>query len=213
MSVFSPDAVLFDLDGTLWDSGEGVAEGYNLAAQRLGLSRRFTPDDLRAIMGLQEREALEKLLPGVPSEEQLAFGREVRRCECEVLRTGRGSVLLPGVRELLDALYGKVPLVIVSNCMEGYIEAFLEAYGLAGVFADYEHPGRTGLSKGENILLVMERNGFHAPVYVGDAAVDEEASRFAKIPFLYAAYGFGHVRSYDAILRTPLDLLSVIQIP
>lgn len=210
---FTPDSILFDLDGTLWDSGDGVAEGFNLAARRCGLPHRFTTDDLHAIMGLQEREALERLVPELSLAEQLAFGEEARRCECEVLRTGRGSVLLPGVRELLGALRGKAPLAIVSNCMEGYIEAFLEAYGLADVFADYEHPGRTGLSKGENIRLVMERNGWRSPVYVGDAAVDEEAARFAGIPFVYASYGFGRVQSPDAVLAAPGDLLGLLSFP
>ena len=85
--------------------------------------------------------------------------------------------------------------------MGGYIEAFLEAHGLASYFADYEHPGRTGLSKGENIRLVMERNGVRHGVYVGDAQVDLEGARFARIPFLWARYGFGSVTGYDASSR------------
>ena len=166
MRQFKTDGVLFDLDGTLWDSGDGVVEGYNLTAERMGLGRTFTPDQMHSVMGLQSQAILDRLVPDLSPEQQIAFRNEVCRCECEILRTGRGSRLLPGVRELLETLRPLCPLFIVSNCMNGYIEAFLEAHGLASYFADYEHPGRTGLSKGENIRLVMERNGVRHGVYV-----------------------------------------------
>lgn len=210
MRQFKTDGVLFDLDGTLWDSGDGVVEGYNLTAERMGLGRTFTPDQMHSVMGLQSQAILDRLVPDLSPEQQIAFRNEVCRCECEILRTGRGSRLLPGVRELLETLRPLCPLFIVSNCMGGYIEAFLEAHGLASYFADYEHPGRTGLSKGENIRLVMERNGVRHGVYVGDAQVDLEGARFARIPFLWARYGFGSVTGYDAALDDPRELPSLL---
>ena len=210
MKRFLADGVLFDLDGTLWDSGDGVAEAYNLAAERMRLGRAFTPEQMHSVMGLQAQPLLDRLVPDQTPERQQAFREEVTRCECEILRTGRGSRLLPGVRELLEALRPRCPLYIVSNCMDGYIEAFLEAHGLASTFRDFEHPGRTGLSKGENIRLVMERNGVRHGVYVGDAQVDLEGARFARVPFLWARYGFGEVTEYDAALDAPADLLTLL---
>ena len=53
MRQFKTDGVLFDLDGTLWDSGDGVVEGYNLTAERMELGRTFTPDQMHSVMGLQ----------------------------------------------------------------------------------------------------------------------------------------------------------------
>lgn len=206
MRQFETDGVLFDLDGTLWDSGDGVAQGYNLAAERMKLGRSFTPEQMHSVMGLQAQAILDRFVPDLSREDQEAFRDMVSRCECEILRTGTGSRLLPGVREMLEALRPRCPLFIVSNCMDGYIEAFLEAHGLAAYFADYEHPGRTGLSKGENIRLVMERNGVRRGVYVGDAQVDLEGARFARIPFLWARYGFGSVTEFDAALDDPREL-------
>ena len=46
-----------------------------------------------------------------------------------------------------------------------------------------------------------------------DAAVDEEAARFAGIPFVYASYGFGRVQSPDAVLAAPGDLLGLLSFP
>ena len=213
MNKMDTDGILFDLDGTLWDSGEGVTEGYNLAARRMGLSRVFTQDDLHGIMGLQAQQVLDRLVPELSPADQKRFQEEACRCECEILRTGRGSFLLPGVRELLDALRPLCPLFLVSNCMDGYIESFFEAHGLASYFTDFEHPGRTGLSKGENNRLIIGRNSLQNAVKVGDAQEELERARLAGIPFIWARYGFGSVTEYDAVLDDPRDLLSMLTFP
>ena len=75
----------------------------------------------------------------------------------------------------------------------GYIEAFYKSHGLEKYFTDYENPGRTGLSKGENIKLVIERNNLKKPVYVGDTNGDYLATKVAGIPFIHAKYGFGKI--------------------
>lgn len=72
---------------------------------------------------------------------------------------------------------------------------------------DYENPGRTGLSKGENINLIIRRNNLTAPIYVGDTEGDLNAARYAGIPFVYAKYGFGQVSEYDWVIEKFDDLL------
>ena len=47
------------------------------------------------------------------------------------------------------------------------------------------------MDKGENISLLLRRNGIERAVYVGDTAKDLAAARAAGIPFLYASWGFG----------------------
>ena len=84
-------------------------------------------------------------------------------------------------------------LGIVSNCQEDYIETFLDYYGLWKYITDTENAGRTGKSKGENIRLVVERNGFDRVLYVGDTQKDCDAADLAGVPFVHAAYGFGTI--------------------
>ena len=43
----------------------------------------------------------------------------------------------------------------------------------------------------------MERNGIKNAIYVGDTMSDKEAADYAKVPFVYASYGFGDVEAYD----------------
>ena len=85
-------------------------------------------------------------------------------------------------------------------------KAFLVSSGAADLFLDYEEWERTGLAKGENIRLVMERNGYAKGVYIGDTKKDREAALQAGIPFIHAAYGFGRVDSCDGVIRSLSDL-------
>ena len=86
---------------------------------------------------------------------------------------------------------------------------FLEKTGLASCITDFECPGNTGLGKGPNIRLVMERNGLKAPVYVGDIESDRQAAAEAGIPFCHASYGFGSVEAPDYAVSSFPDLLTL----
>ena len=93
---------------------------------------------------------------------------------------------------------------IVSNCQKGYIELFLKKTGLENAITDFECFGNTGLSKGENIRLLMERAQITDAVYVGDTKGDADACTFAGIPFIFAEYGFGSPTHYaHKITRFP----------
>ncbi|WP_306416999.1 HAD family hydrolase [Halobacillus sp. Marseille-P3879] len=98
---------------------------------------------------------------------------------------------------------------MVSNCQDGYIEAFYKYHKLEKYFDDYENPGRTGLSKGENIQLIIDRNNLSAPVYVGDTEGDRKAAVYAGIPFVYAQYGFGQVSGYDEVIESFDELVKL----
>ena len=41
--------------------------------------------------------------------------------------------------------------------------------------------------------MVVERNEFQNPVYVGDTELDYDSAERAGLPFIHAAYGFGQV--------------------
>ena len=120
-----------------------------------------------------------------------------------------GGTLYPNTRETIINLSKKYKLYIVSNCVKGYIESFLNTSGLKDYFDDYESYGNTLLSKGENIKLVIERNNLKNPIYVGDTNGDIEGARIAGIPFVYASYGFGDVESFDYKIDDISELLNI----
>ena len=200
------DGVIFDLDGTLWDSCQSVAASWaeTLAKNHGGL---YTPtvEDVRGIMGMTAEQIAEKLF-SVYGREALSVCRDCIDHECAYIAV-HGGKLYPGVEELFQALEGVCGLYIVSNCQRGYIECFLDYTGLGKYIRDYECSGNTGLSKAENIRLVARRNGLLHPVYVGDTHMDQASAAGAGLPFIHAAYGFGSAEKPDGVIYAPLELL------
>ncbi len=194
--------VMFDLDGTLWDSAQAVAESWNeIFAEADPTLPLLTAEDVHGVMGMTMKEISEVLQPGMDPAKRETFFDRCCRHEVEYLYDHPGQ-LYPDLEKTLQALRAAgYEMAIVSNCQRGYVEAFLHSSGLRDYFIDYEEWERTGKPKGENIRLVMERNGYDSAVYVGDTSKDEEAARMAGIPFVHAAYGFGKTEKPEGVIR------------
>lgn len=193
------DGILFDLDGTLWDATSAVAKSWDIGLQELGVQRApITREDLLPCMGLLLPDIVDRLVPGLTPERR----QEVieRCCDVENRYLARhGAPLYPHVGRVLAELHEKYPLFVVSNCETGYIEAFFSGTGMGQYFADHESAGNTGLTKSENIALMVRRHGLKRPVYVGDTALDRSSAEDAGVPFIFAAYGFGAAEGVPAI--------------
>lgn len=193
------DGILFDLDGTLWDACPQLTVSWNQALELHSVPRApLTVQEIRDCMGLLLDDIAQKLLPMLPKEKQDIVIHDCVRLELEYLARHGGS-LFPREEETLTALKAQCPLFVVSNCEDGYIQAFYQGTGLGSLFTDFESAGHTGLPKSENIKLVVERNGLKNPVYVGDTALDYASAKEAGVPFLHAAYGFGTVPDVPAV--------------
>ena len=199
--------ILFDLDGTLWDSVACITPAWNRVLAAYGVT--VTTPYLRSLMGKTAEEFASALLPGLdPTKEGLAAVDACCREELIELKL-YGGILYPGLRETLEALKPVWRLYIVSNCQEGYIDAFLDHHGFRDLFDGYlDHS--TGLSKGGNIRLLCQREGLDRAVYVGDTAGDEGSAREAGIPFLHAAYGFGEAKAPDGVIHSLSELQTVL---
>ena len=204
------DAILFDLDGTLWDSVPEVLSTWNLVISRHpGLRAPITLQEQQSLMGLQMDEIARRVFSGEPADRQSALMEECVQAENDYLYR-HGARLYPGVRETLELLHRKYPLLIVSNCQSGYIEAFLHAHKLERCFDDFISFGDTGRSKGENLIGICRKHAYRHPVYVGDTQGDQDAADYAGVPFIYAAYGFGTSSKYAARIHSFRDLTGVI---
>ncbi|WP_416144794.1 HAD family hydrolase [Planococcus koreensis] len=203
------DSIIFDLDGTIWDPIDTVLGAWNSILTREEMNE-LTREELAATMGMQMDEVGMTLFPALSKER-----REQLIHECWSLETSflakRGGALYENVENVLAELSQKYKLYIVSNCQDGYIEVFYDYHKLEKYFLDFENPGRTSLSKGENINLVIERNSLSKPVYVGDTEGDLKAAKFAGIPFIYAKYGFGYASEYDEAVESFDELLRVFK--
>ena len=147
-------------------------------------------------------EIAANLFPSLSASQRMLVMESCCEYEEYYLENAKEQLLFDGVAETIRTLSQSHPICIVSNCQKGYIELFLKETGLKDVVTDFECFGNTGLSKGENIRLLMHRCQIKDAVYVGDTQGDADACAFAKIPFIFAGYGFGSPDHYDyKILR------------
>ena len=203
--------VIFDLDGTLWDSADSVAESWNMVLRNAGVDITVTADDIRRNMGKTMNDIADALYASLPEEERYALARRCEVFENEYIAE-KGGNLFEGVLETLEQLLSAgVKMSIVSNCQEGYIPAFLKSMYMDKYFVDYEEWGRSGLLKADNIRLVMKRNGADKAVYVGDIQKDADASAKAGVPCIWAAYGFGHIDKPAGVLKEFSELPQVLR--
>ncbi len=201
-------AVIFDLDGTLWDSTWQIIPAWNECLEKLGLEKRVDHPLVCSYMGKTTDGIAKLTFPDMNLDEACKI--IVACCDAEVeslLKTG--GTLYPLLRETLLKLKEKYHLYIVSNCLDGYIQSFLTYHDFWDVFEDFECIGRTGLCKGDNIRLVIERNKIDKAIYLGDTASDCSAASIAGIPFVFASYGFGTVENTISINEFS-EILSVV---
>lgn len=185
--------IIFDMDGTLWDSSTEVAFSWSKAIESSSITNRsLTKEDLMSVMGKPMDELMAALFPELTGEEQRELLSLCGEVENQYLKEN-GANLYPEVEKTLAVLSEEYFLAIVSNCQCGYIEAFLEHYGFGRYIGDIQCFGMNEVPKGENIRLVVERNGLEKALYVGDIQGDYEASKMAGIGFIHAAYGFGEI--------------------
>lgn len=201
--------IIFDVDGTLWDSSVQVAQSWQVAAEKLlnGPSP-ITPDMISRNMGKNMKDFGDALFPDLPPAKRLEVMEACMEYENQYLEDHPG-ILYPQVAEVLQQLSWKYKLFIVSNCQKGYIEVLMRSCNLEEYITDIECYGNTGLSKADNISMVIQRNHLDQSFYVGDTAMDAEAAADAGIPFVHAAYGFGQVNGAEAVIREFGELLQL----
>jgi len=205
-----PDSIILDIDGTLWDSTPAVAEAWNqIVSRREDISARFTAQRIKELFGRPLPVIADMIFPELEPEERYKLIDICCEREHELILETPEDITYPGVIDTIKSLSKECKLIIVSNCQSGYIEVFLEKTGLAPYITDYTCPGDTGLHKGPNIRLMVERHHLQNPVYVGDIAGDQRASKEAGVPFCHATYGFGEVEGADYTIDRFSDLLTV----
>lgn len=202
------DGIIFDVDGTIWDSTPTVEEAWNAALEEAGYDARVTAQRLKGLFGLPMDAIIKDILPEESEEKRAEFAPLCFKYEHEYIAE-RGAVVYDGIKEMLGKLSEKYPLFIVSNCQAGYIELMLEKTGFGEYIKDHLCPGDTNLFKADNIRLINERNGLKNPVYVGDTQMDANACKDAGVPIVFAAYGFGKVEEPDYVINSPMELTEI----
>lgn len=209
MKKIEADSVIFDLDGTMWDSLDGLTRAWDRIAGEHGYPGVFTFEAMKGLMGFTEKDIVDKYTE--------VFGEETGPIVSDCLDRGDGSleedcvVIYEGLAETLAELSSRKPLFLVSNCKTSYMDRFLDISGCRKYFTSCVCEGTYGMPKAENIMRICSDFGLKTPVYVGDTIKDEKASRKAGVQFIHANYGFGTAEAPDAVISCISQLPGVVK--
>lgn len=204
------DSLIFDLDGTLWDSTGAVSVLWNEAMREVGIDTNITVEMVAGEMGKLLDEIVADLAPAANEAEKAEIIRVISERENEVL-SRIGGKLYPKLTETLAELKNNYRLFIVSNCQRGYIEAFFSAHGLEHFFEGNMCYGDTKLPKSGTNRALVEKYSLKNPVYIGDTEGDLIAASKAGMPFIHAAYGFGQASGGIGKIENISELLTLLK--
>ena len=200
-------SIIFDLDGTLWDTTIQVNEVWNKIAKKYNLE--ISSEQIKDIMGMTKEEIIKFIF-----ENNIELGNnfisECQKAENKYLKENGGTIYRNTLRTLKELQQLGVGLYIVSNCQDGYIQSFLEYYELDNIFLDYECSGKTAKSKEENIKMIMQRNNISNAMYVGDTEKDYISATNNKIDFIWAKYGFGKCNDTVKNINDIYELIEIV---
>lgn len=198
------DALIFDMDGTLWDAIDTYAKIWNMAFEQHGIAPHITREGLLSHIGkpiddimrrFVEEEAVESLLQTVSS----LVPTELPRW---------GGRLYEGVQDGMAQLAQHYKLFMLSNCDELELPIFVRYAGFESYITDILSYGDTRLPKGDNLRLLAERHNLQHPVYVGDTEGDCRETHRAGLPFVWVSYGFGSCADYELRFDTFAQLVA-----
>lgn len=188
--IMKRDAVIFDLDGTLWEVIDTTVASLNETTKKYNLGE-ISKDLVLKNFGNSKADSAKLFFPELDIEEAFKILDESDALNVKTLEEN-GGYLYPGLEDALFELQQDYDLYIVSNtATKRYIESFLMSSRLFKYFKDYVAASEIVLSKGNAIIKLMDDYYIDKAIYVGDTLKDMEAANIANIPFIQCLYGFG----------------------
>lgn len=197
-------AVLFDLDGTLLDTLQDLADSANYALATAGFPTR-TLEEIRAFIGNGVGLLIRRALPQDAGAEAEAACLAQFRAHY-LTNLSNKTAPYPGILPLLDRLNAAgLRLAVVSNKFDGAVKALCQTYfGPRIPVAIGESEGVTRKPAPDTVLRALEELGVAADkaVYVGDSDVDILTARNSGLDCISVSWGFrdaDFLRAHGAI--------------
>lgn len=201
--------ILFDLDGTLIDSYEGIARGIDKVVEEFGVE--LSKDVYKYFIGPPLTESFSKYLPDLDIKEVLKVFRSY------YLTVGVYEYCLyDGIKEMLSALKSQgYKLYVATSKREDTAIAILEHSDILGYFERVFGAGfETRKEKFEVLEYAFADSDIvkSESVLIGDTMYDVDGARIVGIDSIAIAYGFGDnevLKASNAVafLDSPQDIV------
>ena len=193
------DSVLFDLDGTLTDSGPGIMRCGRQALTELGIPFDPSFETLRIFVGPPLVYSFTKF--GVPPE-QIDEAIRIYRYHYNFEGGKLENIPYEGIRELLETLVSEgYDLYVATSKTEELAIELLEGFGLASYFRVIAGAtqGHSRENKNDVIRYLLGRIGDPGRVVmVGDTVFDVKGARDLNLPCIGVSWGYGDVAEMRA---------------
>ena len=215
-----PRTVLFDLDGTLVDTGPDLTAALNHALGILG-RRAVDEESVKEMVGLGARKLLERGLEatGVMTPELIEAGVQPF-LDFYGANICVGSRPYDGIEAAMDALAADgVTLAICTNKPQRLSEQLIEALEWSGRFAAILGADRVPQRKPHpaHVLSTIEAAGgdVRSCAFVGDSIVDVTAATAAEVPVIAVSFGFpdrpAETLGADAVIDSYAELIPTLR--
>ncbi len=210
------EAVIFDLDGTLLNSLEDIAESMNEALAHFGLPPHSL-DDYKYMVGNGLRPLVERALPPAKRNPSLLDQVEQQLRLIYQQRWDQKTRLYPEIPELLDKLTARqLSLNILSNKPHEYTvvvaEKFLRRWSFDVILGQKKELPKKPAPDGAWLVAKTLNIKCEQIVFLGDTEIDIETAHRAGMRPVGVEWGFRtseELRQAGAavVLRHPLELL------
>lgn len=175
--------ILWDLDGTLLDTLEDLADGVNHALSQFGYPVRSL-EEVRRFVGNGARNLIRQAVPeGADPEPVFAVFQGYYAAHCQVKTRP-----YDGIPEVLEKL-SRYPMAVVSNKPDVAVKPLCEQY-FPGMYALGECPDCPRKPAPDMVHRAMADIGVEQCIYVGDSEVDVLTAKNAGVPCLSVLWGF-----------------------
>ena len=176
--------ILFDLDGTLLNTLEDLADGTNYALSSFGYPER-TLEEIRRFVGNGAANLIAQAVPaGQDPAPVLKAFQAYYPAHCQIK-----TAPYPGILDALAELGKKYPIAIVSNKPDAAVKPLCAHY-FPGIFSLGETAGCPRKPDPAMVRRAMEAIGATDCIYVGDSEVDVLTAKNAGVPCLSVLWGF-----------------------
>jgi phosphoglycolate phosphatase len=204
--------LIFDLDGTLIDSGRLAIHSYKRVLETHGYTQAEHPSDeaILKTFGLPDTEIWSFLMPrhdqAAREEGRLQSGEYIHK------HIEEESILLPHAREVLEELHQRgYTLTTASNCGLDYLDVVMHTQGIGQFF---DQPLCLESVHGARKADILEEHVRRYPgqelYMIGDRSTDAEAAEEVSIPFIGCNFGFGdeeELKTAQFVVQALPDLL------
>lgn len=190
------DALIFDMDGTLWDAVDSYCKVWDKCFNFFGVEKTVSRNELISQMGKHIDEIYNNISGGNPVIPANTFIPKLEELEFDMMPE-LGGIPYKGVREGIELLSKKYVILLLSNCGVDGLNNLIRCANISDFITEAVTYGATLKPKEENMAILKEKYNLTQPAYVGDTEGDCRSTKAAGLNFVFAAYGFGECENPD----------------